>query len=243
VDLNGKVALVTGGGTGIGRAISLELARRGAGVGVNYARSREEAEGTAREIEASGGRALAVQADVSRQQDVTRMVEAIVATFGGIDLLVNNAGTTHFIDMRDLDAVTDEVWDAIFAVNLKGAFYCARAVAPYMRARGAGAICNISSDSSLSGEGSSLPYAVSKAAINGLTRSLARALAPEIRVSGVAPGWVITRWVTGREAQVEQAGKDALLGRNVTPHDVATMVCALLGQEGMTGQTVVVNGG
>jgi 3-oxoacyl-[acyl-carrier protein] reductase len=111
-----------------------------------------------------------------------------------------------------------------------------------MRTRG-GAICNISSDSAFSGEGSSLPYAVSKAAMNGLTRSLARALAPAIRVFGVAPGWVMTRWVAGREEQVARAGEAALLQRNVTSHDVATMVCALLSQEGMTGQTVIVNGG
>jgi 3-oxoacyl-[acyl-carrier protein] reductase len=203
---------------------------------------KQKAESTARAIEAGGGRALAVRADVARDSPVARMVEEVVTTFGGVDLLVNNAGTTRFIAMSDLDAVTDDVWDRIFAVNLKGAFYCARAVAPHMRVRG-GAICNISSDSSLSGEGSSLPYAVSKAAINGLTRSLARALAPNIRVFGVAPGWVITRWVAGCEKQVEEAGKDTLLGRNATPEDVASIVCALLSQEGMTGQTVVVNGG
>ena len=171
------------------------------------------------------------------------MVEQVAADLGGIDLLVNNAGTTRYIDMDDLDSVTDEVWDAILAVNLKGAFYCARAVAPHMRARGGGAIVNITSVAGLTGDGSSLPYAVSKAAGIGLTRSLARALAPQIRVCSVAPGLIETRWVAGREEHVRRLSQSALLQRNATPDDVAAMVCSLLAQDAMTGQTVVVDGG
>jgi 3-oxoacyl-[acyl-carrier protein] reductase len=243
MDLKDKIAIVTGGGTGIGRATSLALARHGAAVAVNYARSQAEAEETAGQIAAAGGRAIPVRADVADEAAVRAMVERVAAEWGGIDLLVNNAGTTRYIDLADLDSVTDEVWDAILAVNVKGMFYCSRAVAPHMRARGGGAIVNITSVAGLTGDGSSLPYAVSKAAAIGLTRSLARALAPQIRVCSVAPGIVETRWTAGREEHVRRLGSSALLERNATPDDVAAMVCALLAQDAMTGQTVVVDGG
>lgn len=243
MDLRGTVGIVTGGGTGIGRAISLALARQGVAVAIVYSRSAAEAEETVVAIAAEGGRALAVRADVSREDAVRAMVARVVDQFGGIDLLVNSAGTTQYIPLRDLDAVTDAIWDRIFAVNVKGIFYCARAVAPHMRARGRGAIVNITSVAGILGDGSSLPYAVSKAAANGLTRSLARALAPEIRVCAVAPGIVKTRWVAGREEHVERLGKSALLGRTASPEDVAAIVLALLAQDAMTGQTLVVDGG
>jgi 3-oxoacyl-[acyl-carrier protein] reductase len=243
MDLRNRVAIVTGGGTGIGRAVSLALGREGAAVAVNYSRSEAEAEETVQEIVAEGGTAQAVRADVADDSAVQRMVLQVAEHFGGLDLLVNNAGTTRYIPLADLGAVTDEVWEAILAVNLKGAFYCARAAAPHMRARGAGAIVNISSVAGLKGDGSSLPYAVSKAALIGLTRSLARALAPTIRVCSVAPGIVQTRWVAGREEHVQRLSKAALLELTASPEDVAAMVCALLAQDAMTGQTVVVDGG
>lgn len=243
MDIRGKVAIVTGGGTGIGRATSLALARQGAAVAVNYSRSDAEAHETVEAIAAAGGRALAVRANVARESDVRAMVETVAGAFGGIDLLVNNAGTTRYIALADLDAVTDEVWDEIFAVNVKGIFYCARAVAPHMRARGGGAIVNVTSVGGVTGDASSLPYAVSKAAGIGLTRSLARALAPDIRVCSVAPGIVETRWVSGREEHIRRLSAAALLQRTATPDDVAAMVCALLAQDAVTGQTVIVDGG
>jgi 3-oxoacyl-[acyl-carrier protein] reductase len=242
MNLDGKVALVTGGGTGIGRATSLALAARGAAVAVNYAHSAAEAGATVALIQERGGRARPIQADVARDRDVRAMVAVVVASWGGVDLLVNCAGTTRYIDMSDLDAVTDKAWDEIFAVNLKGMFYCARAVAPHMRERG-GAIVNVTSLSGLTGDGSSLPYSVSKAAGIGLTRSLARALAPSVRVCGVAPGVVMTRWVEGREDHVRRLSEHALLRRTASPEDVAEMICALLAQDAMTGQTVVLDGG
>ncbi len=243
MDVRDKVAIVTGGGTGIGRATALLLARKGAAVAVNYSRSEDEAAATARDIETAGGRAIAVRANVSQEGQVRAMVAAVVDRFGGVDLLVNNAATTRYIAMDDLDGVDDDVWDTIFAVNVKGAFYCARAVAPHMRTRGGGAIVTIGSVAGFTGDGSSLPYAVSKAAIIGLTRSLARALAPEIRVSSVAPGIVETRWVAGREEHVRRLSASSLLQRTATPDDIAEAVCALLSQDAMTGQTVVVDGG
>ncbi len=243
MNFQGTVALVTGGGTGIGRATSLALARRGAAVAVNYARSRDEAEATARDITAAGGRALAVQADVSDDGAVRALVATVVDHFGGVDLLVNNAATTQYIALHDLDGATDAVWDSILALNAKGPFYCARAVAPHMRARGRGAIVNIGSIAGLTGDGSSLPYAVSKAAVAGLTRSLALALAPEIRVCNVAPGIVETRWTQGREDHVRRLSAAAPLQRTASPEDVAELVCALLANDAVTGQTVPIDGG
>jgi 3-oxoacyl-[acyl-carrier protein] reductase len=241
--LNGKVAIVTGGGTGIGRATSLALASSGVSVAVNFSRSEQEARETVASIEASGGRAIAVQASVGRGAEIESMVHEVRSAFGRVDMLVNNAGTTRFIELADLDAVTDEIWDDILAVNVKGAFFCARAVAPHMREVGGGAIVNVSSISGINGTGSSLPYAVSKAALIGLTKSLARALAPRIRVNSVAPGIVKTRWVEGHEEHIQRLSERALLQSTASPDDVASMICALLANQAITGQTVVVDAG
>ena len=130
MDLQNKIAIVTGGGTGIGKATSKLLAERGATVVVNYSRSRAEAEETVRGIHEEGGRALAIQADVSRDGQVRAMVERTVQLFGTVDLLVNNSGMTRHIPMDDLESADEEVWDELFNVNVKGMFFCARAVAP-----------------------------------------------------------------------------------------------------------------
>lgn len=193
MELSGKKALVTGGGTGIGRAVSLALAERGAAVAVNYSRSVQEAEETVRMIRSKGGQARAIQADVSREQEVLAMVDTLAGAWGGIDVLVNNASVTRHIAMEDLDSVTDDAWDELFHINVRGMFYCARAVAPWMKRQRQGAIVNVGSIAGITGKGSSLPYAVSKAAVHGLTRSLAQSLAPHIRVNCVAPGAVLTR--------------------------------------------------
>jgi 3-oxoacyl-[acyl-carrier protein] reductase len=243
MDLKGKTAIVTGGGTGIGRAVSLELARQGAAVAVNYSRSERDAHETMGAIGALGGRAIVAKANVGSDDDVRAMIAAVEEAFGGIDLLVNNAGNTQYIPLTDLESVTDEVWHSILSVNLLGAFHCARAAAPSMRTRGGGAIVNVSSVAGFTGDGSSLPYAVSKAALNGLTRSLAKALAPTIRVNAVAPGIVRTRWVAGREEHVDRLSKAALLQRTASPEDVARLVCHLLGQEVITGEIIRVDGG
>lgn len=133
MDIQDKTALVTGGGTGIGRAVSLKLAERGAAVAVNYSRSEAEAEETVRMIAERGGRAIAVQADVSRDDEVRNMIETIVREFGTVDLLVNNASITRHIQLDDLEAASDDVWDVLYAVNVKGMFHCARAAAPLMK--------------------------------------------------------------------------------------------------------------
>lgn len=242
--LKGKVALVTGSATGIGKAIALAYAREGAAVVVNYSRSRVEAEETLGEITGAGGQAILVQADVADEGQVRRMVERTVERFKRIDILVNNAGTTRFIAMDDLDAVDDEAWDAIFAVNVKGTFYCSRAVVPIMRAQGEGSIINISSIAGFIGQGSSIPYVVSKAGVIALTKSLSRVLGPEIRVNGIAPGFVPTRWNEGREYLYEEIIKDTPMGRLAAPEDVAGVAVALVTDASfLTGQTIIVDGG
>lgn len=243
MDLRGKVAIVTGGGTGIGRATSLQLAGQGVKVAVNYSRSEAEARETVDMIIAQGGQAIAVQADVSADAEVRAMVEQVVQTYGTVNLLVNNASITQHIPMNDLEAVTSEVWDELYGVNVKGMFFCARAAAPYMKSSGQGAIVNLGSIAGNTGAGSSLPYAVSKAAVHGLTRSLAKALAPDIRVNCVAPGAVATRWWAGREAQMHKLAPHLLLQHIAKPEDIARFICSALAQEAMTGQIITVDSG
>ncbi|MRN52610.1 SDR family NAD(P)-dependent oxidoreductase [Paenibacillus monticola] len=243
MELKNKVALVTGGGTGIGRAVCLELSRRGAILAVNYSRSEAEAQETVQLITHQGGQVIAVQADVSKDQEVRHMVDTIALQFGTIDLLVNNASITSHIPLDNLEAATEEIWDTLFDVNVKGMFFCARAVAPYMKKNKQGAIVNLGSIAGQTGLGSSLPYAVSKAAVHGLTKSLARALAPEIRVNCIAPGAVATRWWAGREEQMHKLAPNLLLQRIATPEDIAKFICSALEQEAMTGQIVTVDSG
>ncbi|KZE40897.1 3-ketoacyl-ACP reductase [Brevibacillus parabrevis] len=243
MEVKNKVALITGGGTGIGRATSLELAKRGAIVIVNYSRSQSDADETVQLINSEGGQAIAVQGDVSRDGEVRAMIQTIIQYFGTVDLLVNNASITKHIPMDDLEAATEEVWNELFDVNVKGMFYCTRAVAPFMKKNRNGAIVNLGSIAGQTGLGSSLPYAVSKAAVHGLTKSLARALAPDIRVNSIVPGAVATRWWAGREEQMNRLAPHLPLQRISTPEDIAAMICTALEQEAMTGQIITVDSG
>ena len=244
MDLKYKVALVTGGGTGIGRAVSLELANRGAIVAVNYSRSKAEAEETVQQIIDQGGQSLAIKADVSKDAEVNSMVKTIVQQFGRVDVLVNNASITRHIPLHDMESATEEIWDELFAVNVKGMFFCARAVAASMKnSKQGGAIVNLGSIAGNTGLGSSLPYSVSKAAVHGLTKSLARALAPDIRVNCVAPGAVETRWWAGREEQMKRLAPNLLLQSISTPQDISQFICSVLEQEAMTGQIITVDSG
>lgn len=238
-----KIALVTGGGTGIGKAASMELAKRGAIVAVNYSRSQSEAEETVEMIQKAGGQALAIQADVSKNSEVQDMIQAIVNTHGTVDILVNNASITRHIPMDNLEAATEDIWDELYAVNVKGMFFCARAVVPFMKKSKAGAIVNVGSIAGVTGAGSSMPYAVSKSAVHGLTKSLAHALAPEIRVSGVAPGAVATRWWTGREEKMKSIIGSLPLQCIAEPDDVAKLICSLIEQESLTGQIITIDSG
>lgn len=238
-----RVALVTGSATGAGRACAVRFAKLGFAVVVNYSKSEAEANETAEQVRGLGVPALVHRTSVGDEAGVRAMISRTQAEFGGLDVLVNNAGMTHFIPHTDLDALTDTVWDEIFQVNLKGAFYCTRAAMPLLRER-KGSVVNVSSVAGLSGQGSSIPYAASKAAMNCMTQSLARAFGPDVRVNAVAPGPILTRWLAGREAQVEKYLELAPLKRAATPDDVADAVVYLAcGTTLTTGQVLVVDGG
>ena len=242
--LDGKAALGTGSATGIGRRAAIEFAREGADVVVNYSRSEAEARQTRDDCAALGVRALLIRADCSREAEIKDMVARTVEELGGVDILVNNAGTTRFIPLPNIDEVADQDWDAILGLNVKGAFYATRACVPSMRARGEGLVVNVASIAGYTGAGSSIPYAVSKGAMITLTRSLAKGLAPEIRVNAVAPGIVTTRWVAGREEHVERYARDTPLGRAATAEDVARVIVSFATHGTfLTGEVTVVDGG
>jgi 3-oxoacyl-[acyl-carrier protein] reductase len=243
MEMQGRVALVTGGGTGIGRAASLLLAREGAYVAVNYSRSEAEAEATAAEIREAGGRAIAVQADVAQDSAVESMIERVVGRWGRLDVLVNNAGTTVFVEHKDLDGLTEAIWDRTLAVNLKGLFFCCRAAARVMRREGRGQIVNVTSVAGLVGRGSSIAYCASKAGAISVTKSLAMALAPEIRVNAVAPGFVDTRWTAGKDEYRTLNLAKTPLERVAQPEDVAEAILYLAKTDFVTGQVITVDGG
>jgi len=246
----GKTAIVTGSAVGVGRATALELAKRGANVVVNYSRSEAEARRTLADVETLGAKGLLVRADVSRDGEVRAMVAETVERFGGVDILVNNAAITHFVDFHDLEGMTEEKWDQIIAVNVKGLFFCSRAVVPEMQRRGAGCIVNIASTAGVRGVGSSIGYCASKAAVISMTMSFSQAFAPEIRVNCVAPGFIDTRWHLARTGEAGyESYRDAVAGmtplkRVCRPEDIAQVVLGFIeGADMVTGQTLVVDGG
>ena len=249
MDLADRVAIVTGGGTGIGRATSIRLAKAGAkALVINYSRSADEAESTAREVRQLGRQAESHRADIADEWAVKAMIASTAERYGKLDILVNNAGTTHFIPFPDLDALTDEVWNDILNVNLKGTFFCCRAAAGELK-KTRGAIVNVASIAAHRASGSSIVYGVSKAGIVQLTRALALALAPEVRVNSVSPSLVSTRWF-GRKfgqdaasAQEDAFAKGTPLQKIATPDDVAQAIVALLESDLITGQDIVVDGG
>ncbi|HEX6242535.1 MAG TPA: SDR family oxidoreductase, partial [Polyangiales bacterium] len=231
--LEGKAAIVTGAGSGVGRATALALAQRGCAVLVNYSRKREAAEQVAAEARALGVQAVAVRADVSVDADCRGMVAEAERAFGRLDVLVNNAGTTRFIKHTDLEAVLEADWESIFAVNLRGPFQCARAAQKALAAHGQGCIVNVSSTAGLRAIGSSIPYCASKAALNNLTLSLARALAPHIRVNAVAPAFITGDWLKEGLGSAYEGTKKfwegkAVLGKVCDPEDVAAAILSLI---------------
>jgi len=238
-----KVALVTGSATGIGRAAAVRFAREGMAVAVNYSRSEKEARETLAQVQAEGVPAILCPANVADEQAVKTMMARCCSELGGLDVLVNNAGTTHFIDHANLVALTSEVWDEIMGVNLKGTFFCCREAMPALQEQ-SGAIVNVTSVAGIVGLGSSIPYAASKAALNCLTKSLARAFAPKVRVNAVAPGPVLTRWLADHMDHVEKSMEITPMRRPATPEDIADAIAFLaLGTTLITGQVMVVDGG
>jgi 3-oxoacyl-[acyl-carrier protein] reductase len=249
MELKGKAAIVTGAGTGVGRATALDLARRGCSVVVNYSRSRDAAEATAREAQALGVKAIPFRADVSDDGACRSLVEAAERELGRIDVLVNNAGTTRFIPHGELERVSDRDWDQILGVNLKGPFQCARAARPALERSGAGMIVNVASVAGIIATGSSIPYCASKAALINLTISLARALAPRIRVNAVAPGFIEGEWLAQGLGAAYQPVKQAIearaaLHRVCKPEDVSAAILSLItGSELVTGHVLPCEGG
>jgi 3-oxoacyl-[acyl-carrier protein] reductase len=242
VELAGRVALVTGGGTGLGAAVCRALGEAGAAVAVNYSRSEDEAREVTGSLESAGARALAVRADVRDEAAVLAMAAAVERELGPVDLLVNNAAVTRYVPFADLAAVREEDWQRAFGVNVLGAWNCVRAVAPGMRARAAGAIVNVASDSVLTLDGSSIPYVVSKAALVALTRTLARALAPLVRVNAVAPGWMETPWLD-RNLPEDVRRKLAAGAEGMTDvADVCREVLRLLADDAASGEIVLIAG-
>ena len=243
MDLQGKVALVTGGGTGVGRATSLLLASKGCDIVVNYSRSEDEAAATAAEVKKLGQRAIAIRTDIADETAVQSMFEAIDQEFEALDILVNNAAITRFVPYDDLDGLKSEMWDDIFAVNVKGTYYCCREAIKRMKPRGSGSIVSVSSISGLNGMGSSIAYAASKASVICMTRSLAISGAPEVSVNAVAPGVIETRWIEGWEAFTDPHRDATPLKRHASAQDVAMSIYGLIINPFMTGQTITVDGG
>ncbi|HEY0120892.1 MAG TPA: SDR family oxidoreductase [Rhizobium sp.] len=242
-------ALITGGGTGIGRATALELARRGCRkIAITYTTSIDDANRTCEALSALDVEAIALKMDIRSEVEVKDLVDTIIKRFGQLDILVNNAGITRYVPLADLDGLTDDIWNLVFDTNLRGAFYCCRAAATHLR-KTKGAIVNVASMAGLRGAGSSIAYSVSKAGVIHLTKVLAVALSPEIRVNSVSPGFVQTRWMergVGKEASLAEAdrvGGETPLARVAMPEDVGEAIANLIESSFVTGQDIVIDGG
>ena len=242
-------ALVTGASTGIGRSAAIALAKNGYNVVVNYSRSEDAAKITAREVEAAGATAFLYRCDVSDDADVRAMLAAVEKEFGRLDALINNAGTTVDVEPKNFAAMTVESWNRVFAVNVLGVFLVSRAAAPLLKRSPNGCIVNTCSIAGLRPSAQPLPYAASKAAVANLTKTLANALGPEIRVNAVAPGWIEGEWMKRTLAENYQGlmvrrAKYTPLQRCCTEDDVAdSMMSLVLHNRFVTGEIVVVDGG
>ena len=250
VDIEGPVAIVTGAGSGIGAACATALAARGCRVAVNYQHSREGASDTVTQCQALGVEAVSVQGSVTDNEDCQKILDETMSTFGRLDLLVNNAGVTRFAHQKDLAALDAADFEHIMSVNVTGSYQMTRAAVPDLEKSDCGAVVNVSSHSGMSGIGSSMAYAASKGALNTMTLSLARNLAPSIRVNAVCPGFVDTKWLSGKlsdealAAFKEKVAAVSPLQTIVTPADVADAVCWLgLKARSVTGQLLVIDGG
>ena len=243
------VALVTGSATGIGRSAAIALARNGYDVVVNYSRSEEAAKVTARECEAAGACALLYRCDVSDDASVRAMLAATEKEFGRLDVLINNAGTTVDVEPKNLEAMKIEDWNRVFNVNVLGLFLVTRAAAPLLKKSPNGCIVNTCSIAGVRPSAQPLPYAASKAAVANLTKTLANALGPQIRVNAVAPGWIEGDWMKRTLAENYQGlmarrAKYTPLQRCCTEDDVAdSMLSLILHNRFVTGEIIIVDGG
>jgi 3-oxoacyl-[acyl-carrier protein] reductase len=243
-----KAALVTGAATGIGRSAALALARAGFDVALNYSSSEAAARETAAQAEKAGARTLLVRCDVSDEKGVRAMLQSVDKAFGRLDVLVNNAGTTAAWKPKDLETLSLDEWDRVFAVNVRGLFQVTRAAVPLLK-KNQGCVINTASIVGLRPGPQPLPYAASKAAVVNLTKTLAWNLAPEIRVNAVAPGWMEGDWMKRmlKDKYDDLMGKRAKatpLKRVVTADDVAqTMMSLVQSNRFVTGEVIVIDGG
>ena len=242
-------ALITGAATGIGRSAAIALAKNGYDVVVNFSRSEDAAKVTAREAAAAGARTLLYRADVSDDAGVRAMIAAAEKEFGRLDVLINNAGTTVDLEPKNFDDMTVEAWNRVFAVNVLGVFLVTRAVTPLLRISPNGCIVNTCSIAGLRPSAQPLPYAASKAAVANLTKTLANALGPQIRVNAVAPGWIEGDWMKrtlaeNYEGLMARRAKYTPLKRCCTEDDVAdSMLSLILHNRFVTGEIIIVDGG
>jgi 3-oxoacyl-[acyl-carrier protein] reductase len=250
-ELTGYRALVTGGGTGLGAATARLLASRGADVCVNYSSSAEAAEGVAEECRKMGVRALAAKANVAEDADCRALTDAAVKAFGGLDILINNAGITKFAKHTDLDALDAEDFLRLYRVNVVACYQMARAAQAHLAATKRGSIVNVSSIAGVTGIGSSIAYAATKGALNTMTLSLARALAPAIRVNAVCPGYIGSGWFTkyqGTSVEEQTAAnviKSTPLQAASQPEDIAGSILFFAGPQSahVTGEFIIVDAG
>ena len=245
MELKGSVAIVTGCTGGLGQRIGRAFAEQGTQVAGVYVQSKEQAETFAREWSALGPRCIAVQADVTDPPQIARLVERVMAEYGRIDVLVNNAAYNQLVPFKDLDGLTMEIWDHLLLANLTSPLMCVKAVAPIMKKQQRGRIVNVASIAGLAPLGSSIAYAVSKAGLIHLTRCLAVALGPEVTVNAVAPGTMMGTRMTARldPALVERTTKNAALQRPVERDDVAQQILAFCKSDSTTGQVLVLDSG
>jgi len=249
MNVDRPVALVTGAGTGIGRSAALALARSGYDLVVNFNRSEEAARATARDAEATGARTLLVRCDVSDDTCVRAMLDATKREFKRLDVLINNAGTTIDVEPKEFDKVKVDEWNRVFAVNVLGLFLVTRAATPLLRESPNGCVVNTCSIAGLRPGPQPLPYAASKAAVANLTKTLAGALGPKVRVNAVAPGWMEGDWMhrtLGENYQglMARRARYTPLKRCVTADEVAeTMLSLIVSNRFVTGEIIIVDGG
>ena len=250
MDIKNKIAIVTGSSSGVGAETAVKLAALGAKLIVNYVNSKSGADATVERIVEAGGEAVCVQADISDNAQCVKLVADAVSQFGQIDILVNNAGTTTFVDHKKMDLLTDDIWQETLATNLLGPFYMSRAVLPELIKQGGGEIVMTSSIAGLTAHGSSIAYCASKAGVNSMTKTLAKAMGEHhVRVNAICPGLIDGKW--GKEgwgeswesAKTFTEGASAL-GRVATPEDIADSIVSIItGTDLMTAQIITVDGG
>jgi 3-oxoacyl-[acyl-carrier protein] reductase len=250
VDIQDKVAIVTGASSGVGAETAVKLAGLGAKVVVNYAHSITGAEETVARIVEAGGEAVCFQADVSDNDQCIALVQQAIECYGQLDILINNAGTTTFVEHKNLDQLGDEIWQSTLGTNLLGPFYMCRAALAELKKRGGGEVVMTSSIAGLSTHGSSIAYCASKAALNNMTLTLARVMGESnVRVNAICPGLIQGKWsVEGRGEQwgavKEFTENQSALGKVAKPEDIADSILAvILGSDLMTGQIVTIDAG